>query len=108
MAVNARLLLVDFLRWVRLRAGNIRVPSRAFSVLHTGVLIRFGCLSRVLRLLFLLRALPESVFSLFSLCNPEIRVPGGGIRPLVAMGTVDAFLRRARTAPVGGIWSRAE
>ncbi|KAJ1162958.1 hypothetical protein NDU88_003422 [Pleurodeles waltl] len=108
MAVNARLLLVDFLHWVRLRAGNIVVPSRAFSALNTGVLLRFGCPSRILCLLFLLRLPSESVFSLFSLWNPEIRVPGVEIRPLVAMGTVDAYLRRARTAPVGGSWSRAE
>ncbi|KAJ1176333.1 hypothetical protein NDU88_001615 [Pleurodeles waltl] len=108
VAVNARLLLGDFLRWIRLQAGNIGVPSRAFSALHTGVLLRFGCPRRVLRLLFLLRVFLESVVSLFSLWNPEIRVPGIGIRPLVAMGTVDAYLRRVRTAPVGGSWSRAE
>ncbi|KAJ1086343.1 hypothetical protein NDU88_006463 [Pleurodeles waltl] len=103
VAVSARLLAAVSPPGTCFLGGNVRVPSPSFSALSSGVHLFLdspGVFRRVLSVLLLLPA--ESVVHLYHLRNPEIRVHGAGVRPLAAMGTADAFLRRARTAPVGG------
>ncbi|KAJ1203935.1 hypothetical protein NDU88_007716 [Pleurodeles waltl] len=106
VVVSARLLAAIFPHGTRFLGGNIGVPSPSLSTFFSGVRLFLDCLGIFGRVLDVLLPFVESVVHLYDLRDPEIRVHGTGVRPLAAMGTADAVLRRARAAPVAGVRSR--